>query len=199
MLSLPLTEGAELRALEPWRAPEFHDYIERHRAHLAPWMPWAATIDDLTKAEAWLRKYAEDQARDGKRIYGIWLDGVLVGGAGFASFHVPSGVCELGAWLAPEAEGRGLVTRAAGHLVDWALHTRGLSRAEWRAATTNTRSLAVAKRLGMRREGVLRSALPMGDGVRYDVEIWARTTTHKERTFRDAPGTTSAPGALSNG
>lgn len=71
--------------------------------HLAPWMPWATTIDDLTKAEAWLRKYAEDQARDGKRVYGIWLDGVLVGGAGFASFHVPSGVRELGAWLAPEA------------------------------------------------------------------------------------------------
>lgn len=99
------------------------------------------------------------------------------------------------------------MTRAAGHLVDWALHTRGLSRAEWRAATTNTRSLAVARRLGMRREGVLRSALPMGDGVRYDVEVWARTTTRTERThertnegtFRDAPGTTSAPGALSNG
>ncbi|WP_369028964.1 GNAT family N-acetyltransferase [Streptomyces adonidis] len=174
MLSHPLTEGAELRALEPWRATEFHDHVERNRGHLAPWLPWATTIDDPAKAEAWLRKYAEAQARDGMRIYGIWLDGTLVGGVGFSSFHVPSGVCQLGAWMAPEAEGRGLVTRAAGHLTEWALRTRGMSRVEWRAAATNVRSLAVAKRLGMRREGVLRSAFPM-DGVRHDVEVWALT------------------------
>lgn len=137
-----------------------------------PWLPWATEIDDPAKAERWLRGYAEDQAREGKRLYGIWLDGLLVGGVGFSAFDARTGVCELGAWLAPEAEGRGLVTRAAGLMTEWAMGTRGMSRVEWRAATGNVRSIAVAKRLGMEREGVLRAALALG-GVRHDVEVWS--------------------------
>lgn len=172
MLSAPLAEGAELRALEPWLAPEFHAFIERSRPHLATWLPWAVTLDTPEKAEAWLRGYAEDQARDGRRLFGIWLDGVLVGGVGFASFNAQWGVCEMGAWIAPDAEGKGLVTLAARRVAEWAMDVRGLARVEWRAAAENTRSIAVAKRLGMRREGVLSSALPM-HGRRYDLEVWA--------------------------
>lgn len=172
MHSHPLSERAELHALEPWQAEEFHEFVERARAHLAPWLPWATTIDDTSKAERWLRRYAEDRARDGMRLYGIRLDGRMAGGVGFSAFDAGTGVCELGAWLAPEAEGHGLVTRAAGLLAEWALVTRGLSRVEWRAATANVRSIAVAKRLGMQREAVLREAFPMG-GVRHDLEVWA--------------------------
>jgi RimJ/RimL family protein N-acetyltransferase len=57
-------------------------------------------------------------------------------------------------------------------MIEWALGTRGMSRVEWSAATGNIRSIAVAKRLGMEREGVLRSALAL-DGVRHDVEVWS--------------------------
>ena len=172
MLTAPLADGAELRALEPWLAEEFHAFIERCRPHLAEWLPWAVTLDGPAKAEQWLRGYAEDQARDGRRLFGIWLDDVLVGGVGFAAFNAQWGVCELGAWLCPEASGRGLITLAAQRLIDWAVHTRGVARVEWRAAVENRRSIAVAERLGMRREGVLRAALPM-NGRRHDVEVWA--------------------------
>ena len=172
MLTAPLADGAELRALEPWLAPEFHAFVERNRAHLATWLPWAERIDSPAVAEEWLRGYAEDQARDGRRLFGIWLDDVLVGGVGFASFNAAWGTCELGAWIGSEASGRGLVTLAAGRLADWAMRTRGLTRVEWRATVENTRSIAVAKRLGMTREGIMRSALPM-HGRRYDLEVWA--------------------------
>lgn len=172
MLSHPLAEGAELRALEPWRAEEFYAFVVRSGVHLTPWMPWATDIDEPAKAERWLQGYADAQARGGRRVYGIWLDGLLVGGAGFATFDARTGVCSLGAWLAPEARRRGLVTRAARHMTEWAFETRGMSRVEWAAATGNEPSIAVAKRLGMEREGVLRSALTLG-GVRHDVEVWS--------------------------
>jgi RimJ/RimL family protein N-acetyltransferase len=113
--------------------------------------------------------------RDGRRLYGIWLDGLLVGGAGFATFDARDGDCSLGAWLAPEARGRGLVTSAARGMTEWAIGTRGTSRVEWSAAGANVRSIAVAKRLGMEREGVLRSAVELG-GVRHDVEVCSLVT-----------------------
>ncbi|MFJ4621607.1 GNAT family N-acetyltransferase [Streptomyces sp. NPDC088812] len=172
LFSHPLTENADLRPLEPWQAEEFCTYVDRVRSHLAPWLPWAHTVTDSESSRQFLQRYADQQAGDGGRIFGIWSDGELVGGALFRIFDTRSGVCELGVWLSPEAQGRGLVTRAARHLVDWALKERGMARVEWRVTPANIRSVAVAKRLGMRHEGTLREVFPF-NGVRQDLEIWA--------------------------
>jgi ribosomal-protein-serine acetyltransferase len=172
MFAYPLTDGAELRPLEPWQAAEFAASVERSRAHLAPWLPWATTVTDEESARKFLQRYADSQASDAGRIYGIWLDGVLVGGTLFRVFEASAGVCEVGVWLAPEAEGKGLVTRAVRHMVDWAVGVRGMARVEWRTFTHNARSIAGAKRLGMTREGVLRQAFPL-HGVRHDLEVWS--------------------------
>jgi RimJ/RimL family protein N-acetyltransferase len=172
MLALPLGEGAELRALEPWLVKEFAAHVDRFRPHLAPWLPWVDRVVDEASARAFLQRYADGQAADGRRIYGIWLDGQLVGGTLFRVFEPEIGVCEIGVWLAPEARGRGLVTTAVRHMIDWAVRTRGMRRIEWHAVTTNERSIAAARRLGMTHEGTLRSAFPH-QGVRHDIEVWS--------------------------
>lgn len=121
-----------------------------------PWIPWATFSTDLASATAVLQRYADKQAEDTARIYGIWLDGTLVGGVMFTRFDSTSGVCEVGCWLEAAGEGRGLVTRACRALIDWAFTERGMTRVEWWAAAGNTRSIEVARRLGMTRDGVLR-------------------------------------------
>lgn len=172
MLSLPLTDDAELRALEPWQAREFAAHIAAAQEHFAQWLPWGNLAADVEEAERLLQRYADAQARGEGRILGIWVSGKLAGGVLFRVWEQARGMCELGVWLAPEAVGRGLVTRASRAMIDWALRVRGMNRVEWRCATENTRSSAVARRLGMTREGVLREAFPL-HGVRYDVEVWA--------------------------
>jgi RimJ/RimL family protein N-acetyltransferase len=172
VLTHPLGEGAELRALEPWRAEEFAAHVARERDHLAPWLPWARSITDAAGARAFLQNYADRQAADGGRIYGLWVDGTLSGGTLFRVFDAPSGVCEIGVWAAAGVQGRGLIGRAARHMIDWAVTERGMSRVEWRCVPDNTRSIAAARRLGMTREGVLRGAFPFG-GVRHDIEVWS--------------------------
>jgi ribosomal-protein-serine acetyltransferase len=172
MFAYPLADGAELRPLEPWQAAEFAAYVDRARAHLAPWLPWATAVTDEESAREFLQRYADSLASDEGRIYGIWLDGALVGGTLFRVFDTRFGVCEVGVWLAPEVEGRGLVTRAVRHMIDWAVGARGMARVEWRVVPENARSIAGAKRLGMTRDGVLRQAFPL-NGVRHDVEVWS--------------------------
>ncbi|MFI5801813.1 GNAT family N-acetyltransferase [Streptomyces sp. NPDC051561] len=178
MLSVPLGENALLKPLEPWSAPEFLAHIERARPTVDPWIPWATFTTDLPSATATLQRYADRQVADTGRIYGIWLDGTLVGGVMFPRFDAASGVCEIGCWTEAAGEGHGLVTRACRMLVDWAFGERGMSRIEWVAPVGNTRSIAVARRLGMTKEGVQRKLSPYSpsggpDGVRQDCELWS--------------------------
>ncbi|MDT0345612.1 GNAT family N-acetyltransferase [Streptomyces litchfieldiae] len=172
MLSTPLGPGAELHPLEPWQAAELAAYTDRAREHLEPWLPWAHAVTDEESARRFLQRYADRQAADDGRIYAIRLDGELVGGMIFRLFDAAQGSCELGAWLAPEAQGRGLVTRAASVMIDWAVGVRGLARVEWLVSPHNGPSIAVARRLGMTHEGTLRSVFEMG-GRRHDLQVWA--------------------------
>lgn len=172
MYTVTLNSDAQLRPLEPWQAEEFLAHINRARPNVDPWIPWASLITDLDSARATLQRYADKQAADTGRIYGIWLAGTLVGGVMFVSFDAGSGIAEIGCWTEAAGEGRGLVTLAMRKLIGWAFEERGMYRIEWRNSTVNVRSAAVAKRLGMSLEGVLREAYPYR-GVRLDEQIWS--------------------------
>ena len=172
MFAKDLGGGAELRPLEPWRAEEFIGNIDRSRDHIKPWVGASFVAKDLDDARAVLQRYADAKARDAGGIWGIWLDGVLVGGVLLVTFDAAVGTCEAGCWLEPSAEGKGLVTRAATVLLDWVIRERGLSRVEWHTNTENKRSIAVAQRLGMSLDGTLRQAFPTPSG-RGDLQIWS--------------------------
>lgn len=90
----------------------------------------------------------------------------------FPAFDAEAGTCEVGCWLEPAGTGRGLVTRAARTIIDWAVRERGIHRVEWLVSTGNGPSIRVAQRLGMTREGVLRENYPHR-GKRQDTEIWS--------------------------
>lgn len=172
MFALPIGDNAQLRPLEPRHAEEFLAHIDRARPFVDPWIPWATFSTDLESATAVLQRYADKQAQDAARLYGIWLAGTLVGGVMFTRFDADTGVCEIGCWLEEGGAGHGLVTRACRVLVDWALDERGMSRVEWWVGPRNARSIEVARRLGMTREGVLRRRYPYR-GERQDSEVWA--------------------------
>ena len=177
MFVTPLRANAELRPLEPHHAEEFLAHLDRARAHIAPWVGASFVASDLDGARAVLQRYADGQAADRQRLYGIWLDGILVGGTMFVSLDPVSGVCEVGCWLEPAAEGQGLITQVVRMMIDWVFRVRGLARAEWRTLPDNTRSISVAKRLGMSLDGTLRQHSPGSDGVRHDKQIWSVLAT----------------------
>lgn len=177
-------DGAELRPLEPWHAEEFLAHLDRGRAFVQTHIPFGATATDITSARALLQTYADKRAADTGSLHGVWLDGKLVGGVLFRTFDAAHGVCEVGCWLEPAATGHGLVTRAVRVLIDWAVETRGIHRVEWHASSANGSSIAVARRLGMSRDGVLRQSYPYR-GVRQDTEVWSVLAPEWRAAHRD--------------
>jgi RimJ/RimL family protein N-acetyltransferase len=179
-------DGAELRPLAPWHAREFLAHMDRGREFIGRFVGLPDAVTDLASGRAWLQEYAEKAAADTGRVDGIWLNGTLVGGVLLRTMNTMEGTAEAGCWLEPAATGRGLVTRAARALIDWAVLARGIHRVEWLVAVGNTPSTAVARRLGMTRDGVLREAHPYR-GERHDIEVWS-VLAPEWRATRPGPG-----------
>ncbi|MFE1442406.1 GNAT family N-acetyltransferase [Streptomyces sp. NPDC058739] len=165
-------DGAELRPLEPWHAEEFLAHLDRGREFINRFVPFGSRATDVVTAREALQRYADWRAADTASLHGLWLEGKLVGGVLFLNFDAEQGNCEVGCWLEPAATGRGLITRAMRVLIDHAVDNRGMHRVEWIAATGNTPSLNIARRLGMTCEGVRRES-HLHHGVRQDLEVWS--------------------------
>lgn len=106
-----------------------------------------------------------------QRSFGIYVDGALAGSIGLTLDEDNAG--EIGYWVIGAFEGRGLVTRAARELLRYGFQDNGLRRMQLTAAVENARSRAVAERLGMTQEGVLRKAGRIRDDRYLDLAMYS--------------------------
>ena len=149
-------DAVALALLEEQHAPELFALVEVNRAYLRKWLPWLDANTRVEHTAAFIRaSLAQFAARDGLAC-AIVEKGAIAGVAGLHRIDWPNRRTSLGYWVAEDRQGRGLVTRAVGALVDYALGELGLNHVEIACAPGNRRSRAVPERLGFTREGVLR-------------------------------------------
>lgn len=157
-------------------AQEMFALVERHRAELREWLAWI----DATRTLGDVRRYAQyAYAQYESRVafdYGIRSGGALVGAIGLHGFDWGNRSAQIGYWLAPNARGRGIATRAARALVAHAFGSLDMHRLEIRCVNENAPSRAVAERLGFAFEGVLGEAHLL-HGVFRNLALYAETAT----------------------
>ncbi|KHE73644.1 GNAT family acetyltransferase [Kocuria marina] len=85
-------------------------------------------------------------------------------------------------WMTDRARGRGVMSRAAATIAEWALAERGLERLELGHRVNNPASGVVARRAGFVKEGTQRQKF-LVDGERLDVDIYGRLTSDPHPTF----------------
>jgi len=97
--------------------------------------------------------------------------GVIVGGGTFHHLDAKRSVIEIGYWLYPRARGRGVATKIARALAEYAFAV-GVQRVAALVEVGNASSERVLERAGFTREGVIRS-LPNSEGQRVDKTIFS--------------------------
>jgi len=163
--ALRVDDEVQLGLFERDDVAALHALVVAHHGHLAPWLPWAQA-----PTLAGTRGFVEGRAlpaiaeADGLEA-GIWWRGRLVGSIGIHGVQRQPLRGSIGYWLAADAQGRGVVTRAVRALLAKAFEDLGFERVDVRADVANARSRAVPERLGFAFEGVLRRAAC--DGRRY--------------------------------
>jgi ribosomal-protein-serine acetyltransferase len=156
-----LGDGLVVRTYVVGDADALFALVDANREHLRPWMIWEPVTKTVGDSRAFIaRCLAAETDIEGN---GIWLEGELIGGIGL-SIDTMANSGEIGYWVARAHEGKGIITRACERFFDLAFDELGLHRMELQAAEGNTRSRAVAERLGMTQEGVWREGIRVADG-----------------------------------
>jgi len=114
---------------------------------------------DEELARKWLGENAALwQSGDGRHLAVADADtDALLGGVNFHHIEPVHRRAEVGFWLAPWARGRGIGTGSVRAACEWAFDRWGLVRIEMTTLPDNAASLALARKLGFTREGLLRS------------------------------------------
>jgi signal transduction histidine kinase/RimJ/RimL family protein N-acetyltransferase len=139
---------------------------------IASWVPVPVPYT-LADARAFIEGVADGWSGGAHQTFAIVerASGALVGMIGLDRGSVP-GRASVGYWLAPDARGRGLATRAVRLVVGWAQQDPGLERLELTTLLGNDASGRVALRAGFQREGILRRYLRFR-GRTVDVVMYA--------------------------
>jgi RimJ/RimL family protein N-acetyltransferase len=164
-----------IRCYDPADAPLLLTAITESLEHLREWMPWARDEPTTVERKAeLLRSFRAQFDTDKDYIYGIFTpDGTrLVGGTGLHT-RQGEGALEIGYWIVPDLQGRGLITEATGALVRVGIEAMGARWIEIRCDPRNTRSHAVAARLGFTHDATLRGRALIPDGGPRDTMVWS--------------------------
>lgn len=142
------SERLEIRSWRPDDASAVVRVVTANLDHLRPWMPWIAhepsTVDDrIALFAAW----EEARLAGSDAVYGLFLDGAVVGGTGLHGRIGPGGL-EIGYWVAAEHTRRGFATEAARALTGAALLRTGIERVEIHHDRDNVASGGVPRALG---------------------------------------------------
>ena len=100
------------------------------------------------------------------------------GFAGVMSLHtidIPNHRAEIGYWLAKEARGHGICTKAAELITEYGLMTIGFKRIDGIVDVRNEPSKAALLKAGYEFEGIMKSYVTRRDGSQLDMALFAAT------------------------
>jgi ribosomal-protein-serine acetyltransferase len=137
-----------VRAWQASDADQLAQVITNNLDHLRPFMPWIANEPLSADGRLGLiAQWARDSAGGGDEVYGVFIDRVIVGGAGLHHRLGPGGL-EIGYWVQKDYARRGIATTAAGLLTDSAFARASIDRVEIHHDAANFASSGVPKALG---------------------------------------------------
>ncbi|MGR3764310.1 GNAT family N-acetyltransferase [Rossellomorea sp. NS-SX7] len=153
-----IDEELSLKLVDLKDSEEMFQLVDTSRDHLKEWLGWldfTNKVDDTKEfIQGCMRSYAENKSMNTVILY----KGKMVGTAGYNSINWSNKTAYIGYWLHQDYQGRGIMTRVAKALTDYAFEYHKLNKVDIRAAKENKKSRSIPERLGFVEEGTIRQA-----------------------------------------
>lgn len=158
MFRAQIREDLYLQLLEERHAAQVFSLADRDRAYLRQWLPWVDATETVDDTLSFVRSSLEQFASNKGFVAGIWSERQFCGVIGTHKLDLLNRNGEIGYWLGQSFQGKGIMTAACRAVVAHLLTELDLNRVTIQCARENTKSCAVAERLGFMEEGMAREA-----------------------------------------
>ncbi len=157
MFTYIVDEEVQLRLVDEGDAEAIFRLTDESRDYLREWLPWIDLTTEVGDTRNFI-KMSKQMYAEGKGLNTVILyKGEVVGIAGYNEIDWRNKIAYIGYWLGEKYQGKGIMTRAAKGLTDYAFEGLGLHKVDIRAAEENHKSRSVPKRLGFKEEGKIRA------------------------------------------
>ncbi len=157
----PLADDTGMRLLLPHDAGAVYALIAQNRHHLR-WMPFLEHTHSESDIRNFIRRTLHALSDDTGIHAAVIHQGSLAGIIGADAVDTSPHRVEMGYWLGEAFQGKGLMTQAGQAMLTHLFTVAGRHRVDIRCDIHNTRSRALAERLGFVHEGTTRQADRIG-------------------------------------
>ncbi|MCD8179717.1 MAG: GNAT family N-acetyltransferase [Tannerellaceae bacterium] len=133
-------------------AKDIFQAIDQNRESLRIWLPFVDHTHKQEDTENALRSFTEDT----QIVRAIQYKGNFAGLIGLKNPDQANAKVEIGYWIIPAMEGKGLVTRSCRSLIEYAFNEMNMNRILIQVCTENHKSRRIPERLGFTEEGIER-------------------------------------------
>lgn len=158
MFTLIVDDEVQLALIEHSFAPLYADLVATQQAYLSQWLAWPPYCRSEQDFQLFIENMLHDYAEGKVLVCAMFYHGTLVGNCSLQEINRDLQKARVGYWLSQDQQGKGIVTRALSRLIELAFSHYQLEKIELAAASGNTASQAVARRLGFQQEGVISRA-----------------------------------------
>ncbi|KKE80020.1 GNAT family N-acetyltransferase [Oceanobacillus caeni] len=151
-----IDKNVSLKLIELNDAESIFELTDKSRNYLKEWLPWLDFTKNVEDTKEFIRGCLKGYAENKSLNTVILFNGEIVGVAGFNSVNWSNKTAYIGYWLGEEFQGKGIVTKVAKALTDYAFNHLNLNKVEIRAAVENKKSRSVPERLGFVNEATIR-------------------------------------------
>ena len=153
-----LNGDTDLRPVRLEDAEELYAVVDRNRARLMRWLPWATPAYSLPDVRHFLALHVKENTEGSTFTTVIRHRGVICGCIGLHRIDRVHHSTSIGYWIDEAHEGKGITTSACRAMITAGFRDFGLHRIEIRCATWNHRSSSIPRKLEFLEEAILREA-----------------------------------------
>jgi ribosomal-protein-serine acetyltransferase len=169
---LHIDDDLHLEIVKISHAVPIFEIIQRDKNYLRRWLPFVDQTKHLKDTEKYIRTILSLPHRDQNAVYTIWYRGEIAGLAGFKEIDPINHKSEIGYWLAEKMQGKGIMIRTVGKMIDYGFRNMGMNRIQIKVAVGNIKSSAIPQKSGLLFEGIEREGEYHTDRY-FDLEVYS--------------------------
>lgn len=151
MFPLKITSHLSLDFFVPEDATFLFQLIDKNRAYLKEFLPWLDFCNVEQDSLHFIHRVNQENQDNTALTLAIKDKGTIVGVICFHAFDHANKSAGVGYWLSQDHQGRGIITQACKHLIDYGFNTLHLNEIKISCNTNNQKSVAIPQKLGFTR------------------------------------------------